>query len=303
MKPRKIYLTGCTGEIGSRLTPLLLHLGHEVIGVRNSKECSVEDPKHICNQINLLNSTENLGMYEIRPDVLVHTAWLTTPIEFWESGQNAEWIEASKRIIKEFHLSGGKYLVVTGSCAEYSWAGDIPLDENSLELPASAYGKAKLDLLNWIKEQEIPFLWTRTFFQFGMNEPKGRLIPGIIDSVSSGKEFIIKNGSDIRDFVYVEDIARILTLLISQEETGLVNIGTGQQTEVSAIVKIITKLIDQPNLLESRENKGKISLVVADPKKLYSMIGEFQWTSLETALMASIEARKHPTPNSKVREQ
>jgi nucleoside-diphosphate-sugar epimerase len=225
--------------------------------------------------------------------VLVHTAWLTKPREFWESDQNIEWVEASKRIINEFILSGGKYLIVTGSCAEYSWDTAIPLSEDSTELPASAYGQAKLDLLNWIRRQVIPFLWTRTFFQFGMNEPEGRLIPSLIDSLQDGNEFVIRSCTDIRDFVYVEDVSKILYMLISQELTGVVNIGHGEEVQVGTITRKVSKLIGREELLRLEIGKNEKSYIVSDPEKLSSLIGNYTWTPLETALKKTIEARKH----------
>jgi nucleoside-diphosphate-sugar epimerase len=290
--PKKVFVTGCTGEVGSRLTLLLLENGYEVFGTSGSKICSINNPRHTCRQLNLLSQSEVIGIKEIQPDVLVHTAWLTKPREFWESDQNIEWVEASKRIINEFILSGGKYLIVTGSCAEYSWDTAIPLSEDSTELPTSAYGQAKLDLLNWIRRQVIPFLWTRTFFQFGMNEPEGRLIPSLIDSLHDGNEFVIRSSTDIRDFVYVEDVSKILYILISQELTGVVNIGHGEEVQVGTVTRKVSKLIGREELLRLEIGKNEKSYVVSDPKKLGSLIGNYTWTPLETALKKTIEARK-----------
>jgi len=290
--PKKVFVTGCTGEVGSRLTLLLLENGYEVFGTSGSKICSINNPRHTCRQLNLLSQSEVIGIKEIQPDVLVHTAWLTKPREFWESDQNIEWVEASKRIINEFILSGGKYLIVTGSCAEYSWDTAIPLSEDSTELPTSAYGQAKLDLLNWIRRQVIPFLWTRTFFQFGMNEPEGRLIPSLIDSLHDGNEFVIRSSTDIRDFVYVEDVSKILYMLISQELTGVVNIGHGEEVQVGTVTRKVSKLIGREELLRLEIGKNEKSYIVSDPKKLSSLIGNYTWTPLETALKKTIEARK-----------
>jgi nucleoside-diphosphate-sugar epimerase len=288
---QRVFLTGCSGEIGSRLTSLLLEQGYEVFGVRGSKECTVSNPMHICNQVNLLNPDVKLGMQLIKPDVLVHAAWLTTPKEYWESDLNAEWVEASKRIIHEFSSSGGKYLVVTGSCAEYSWETKTPISESSLEHPTSSYGKAKLELLNWIRKQEIPFLWTRTFFQFGMNEPKGRLIPDIVDSLSSGKEFVVQSASDVRDFVFVEDVSAIISLLISRKQIGVVNIGSGEQIEIEILTRAIAELLEHPELLKFSTVVLPKSYVVSDPQKLRSIIGNYSWMPLESALVKTIEAR------------
>ena len=290
--PKKVFLTGCTGEIGSRLTLLLIENGYEVFGTSGSKICNIDNPRHACRKLDLLNQSGVIGFKEMQPEVLVHTAWLTKPKEFWESGQNTEWVEASKRIINEFILSGGKYLIVTGSCAEYSWNTTSPLSEDSPELPTSAYGKAKLDLLSWIRHQDLPFLWTRTFFQFGMNEPEGRLIPTLIDSLHKGDEFVIRSSTDIRDFIYVEDVSKVIFMLFSEEITGVVNIGRGEEVRVDAITREVSKLIGREDLLRFEIGKYEKSYIVSDPKKLSSLIGNYPWTPLETALKDTINARK-----------
>lgn len=288
----RVYLTGCTGEIGSRVALLLLNLGYEVHGVRGSKNCMINHPNHACRKINLLDASAESGLREINPEILVHTAWFTNPHEFWGSSLNAQWVMASQRLIGEFATLGGEYLVVTGSCAEYSWNTTKVLDENATEEPSSVYGHAKLELLNWLRHQEIPYLWTRTFFQFGMNEPEGRLIPSLIDSLYKEREFVIRSGDDVRDFVFVEDVARVLVLLISGNHKGLVNIGSGQKMEVSRISKLIAEMFDRSDLLKIHSDQTKRSFVVSEPKKLNAILGNFNWSSLETALISSIEARK-----------
>ena len=290
--PNRVFLTGCTGEIGSRVAILLLKAGYEVHGVRRSKSCAINHQNHSCKNLDLLDRAVDSGLKEIQPQILVHTAWFTKPNEFWQSNQNDNWLTASKRLISEFVEIGGEYLVVTGSCAEYSWTLSEALSENSLEKPSSKYGQAKLALLNWLRLQELPFLWTRTFFQFGMNEPAGRLIPSLIDSFSTEREFVIRSGNDVRDFVFVEDVARVLALLISQREKGLINIGTGVSTEVAKLSKLTAELFGRSDLLRFELNQGTRTSVVSNPKKLNSMIGDFRWSPIETALIASIEARK-----------
>ena len=288
----RVFLTGCTGEIGSRLVLELIGAGYEVFGARGSGVCQIESPSHSCVSINLLDPSQDLCLSEIKPDVLVHTAWLTTPNLFWESDLNAKWVLASKRLIESFILSGGSYLVVTGSCAEYAWDANLPLSEDSLELPTSSYGKAKLELLNWLRNRQIPYLWTRTFFQFGMNEPPGRLIPATIDSLLNGKEFLIRSGSDVRDFVFVEDVSKILTLLISNGISGLINIGSGAELQVRTLAYTISELLGRTDLLEFKENNAQASYVVSNPKRLNSVIGDFSWTSIDSALMRTIAVRK-----------
>jgi nucleoside-diphosphate-sugar epimerase len=288
---KKIILLGCTGEIGSRLTILLINSGYEVIGIRASRECKITHPLHSCYGTNLLDEKLKIDFKGIKPEVLIHAAWFTVPNEFWESDLNNKWVNASKRIISDFEESGGKYLVVTGSCAEYSWNLNEPIKESSPELPASLYGRSRLELLNWIRDREITYLWTRTFFQFGLNEPVGRLIPCLIDSLIAGKQFLIRSGKDIRDFVYVKDVVNILYFLITQKNTGVVNIGSGVGIEIEAVSTKLARLFGREDLITFNYQTKEKSIVISNPEKLYSLIGEYSWKTLDSALIESLIAR------------
>lgn len=284
-------LLGCTGEVGSRLTLLLIASGYEVIGIHGTRKCSIQSPFHTCKEINLLNPKVSVELNEIRADILIHTSWITTPNIFWNSSKNYEWFESSKKIIKSFEASGGKFLVVTGTCAEYSWDTVEPLSEGNPELPGTIYGKSKLDLLNWLRSRSLPFLWTRTFFQFGSNEPTGRLIPSLIDSLILGEKFNVQNGDDMRDFVFIEDIVEILQRLILEEKVGVVNIGSGTGVRVENLAGSIGKMLGKENLINYEETRAPKSSIISNPNRLLSLYGEYSWTPLSTSLSKSIEAR------------
>jgi len=288
---KKVFIVGCSGAIGSRLTLLLLENNFIVHGVRGSKQCTIKDINHFCFQIDLLNPNLSLNLEEFKPDIMVHAAWITTPEVFWESPINNEWVSASKRIINEFKASGGKYLVVTSTCAEYSWDTQEPLSENSNINPQSNYGKSKLALLRWVRDCNIPFLWTRIFFQFGLNEPRGRLIPSLIDSLLVGKEFVVKNRHDVRDFIYIKDVANLLNFLIYKQQLGIVNIGTGYATEISSITQIVADLIGRKDLLIYRSQTQIPSFVVSNSYKLISVVGNYSWTPIHKAILETIESR------------
>ena len=291
MKP-KVLLLGCTGEVGSRLTLLMLESGYEVFGIRGSKECLISNPLHSCLRVDLLAGDVEIEIATIKPEILIHTAWITTPTLFWNTPENYLWLEASKRLVEDFETNGGKYLVVTGTCAEYSWRTREALDENSLELPASLYGKSKFELLKWLRTRPLPFLWTRTFFQFGAKESAGRLVPTLIDSLLKGQEFLIQNGQDIRDFVYIEDVVQVLHELISRRRIGVFNLGSGKGIQIRDISSLLASLLGREELLKFSAQINPISIVISDPAKLNAVAGPYVWRNLPDALMESIESRR-----------
>jgi len=124
-----------------------------------------------------------------------------------------------------------------------------------------------------------------------MNEPTGRLIPTMIDNFNNQRDFAVRSGGDTRDFVFVEDVAMVLALLLSRNHKGVVNIGTGIETKVSALSELIAQKFGSVDLLSFESNSDHNSYVVSDVNKLEKLIGHFPWTPLEIAVKKTIAAR------------
>jgi UDP-glucose 4-epimerase len=288
----KILLLGCTGEVGSRLSKLLLEKGHVVFGISGSRECKIAHPNHICVRINLLLINNLFSEISFKPDILIHTAWTTEYNTYKNSHQNFEWLNVSKKIISDFIEKGGKYLVVTSTCYEYSWSSEKALSENSKVVPITLYGQSKHQLLKWIQDNiKIPFLWTRTFFQFGLAEPPERLIPSLIDALHNNTHFLINSPSEIRDYVFIEDIVNILTLLIQNQKIGIYNIGTGTGVSSRQLANLIGQIFDKENLILYDESNHSKSKIISNPTKLMKSVKNFTWTSLESAIILTIKER------------
>lgn len=283
---------GHSGELGSRLVIKLLNSGHEVIGISRSDKYKILHPSFSFYSKDLLNPSESLDFSRFQPDVLIFLSWITKPKDFLESTENLLWVETSIKIISDFEKFGGKYLIMSGSCAEYSSAQTEPISETSLENPLSLYGKSKLQVLNWLRTRDIPFLWTRTFYQFGLLEESGRLIPSLIDSLAHNQKFVVSNQFDKVDFVYIEDVAEILFILFTKNANGVYNIGAGVGHQIKDTANLVLRLMGaKSELLSFKDQRGDFRKVVSNPKKLISIIGDYKWSDFEETLVATIISR------------
>ena len=68
------------------------------------------------------------------------------------------------------------------------------------------------------------------FFLYGPHEPPGRLIPSVIQALLKGEFARCSHGRQIRDFLYVEDVAEAFVALLDSDITGPVNIASGSPT-------------------------------------------------------------------------
>lgn len=284
-------VVGCSGEIGSRLTKSLLSFGYTVYGVSGNRDCRISHLNHECQKLNLLDPETNIDFKTTKVDLIILTAWITKPKVFWNSPINWDWLAASKKIITDFMISGGSRVVVLSSCAEYGWEINEPLSENSALNPNSTYGASKLELFIWLNNQAVSYLWVRIFFQFGLGEATGRLIPSLVDSLYQNKSFVVVNSGAIRDFVYIIDVVKVLTKLIVEVKNGVYNLGTGCGVTIKTVSNLIGNFMGKSNLITYQDLQFNHNTVVSNPRKLQQIVGGYNWTPLENALIETIEFR------------
>jgi nucleoside-diphosphate-sugar epimerase len=288
---KKVLVTGSTGQVGSRLLKYLPSTEFEIYTITsNSSKINKQLPFKAIT-LDLLVDEIDVVMGEISPELLIHLAWETKPNTFWDSPDNERWLEASKSLVKSFEKHGGAKMVVSGTCAEYDWRESKVLAETDVEFPQSIYGHTKLQLLNFLRERPLPFLWTRTFFQFGDDEPVGRFVPSAIDAISLGKIFTVRKPDDIRDFIYVNDVARIIASLVVKGEEGIYNIGSGKGVSMRELGGEIASALGSMELLQFQHQIEKPSIVIANTVKLKQALGDFPSTSLASALEKTIAVR------------
>jgi nucleoside-diphosphate-sugar epimerase len=105
------------------------------------------------------------------------------------------------------------------------------------------------------------------------------------------QEFVVRSSLDVRDFVFVKDVSRVLSLLISQSQLGVVNIGRGEGINVGEFARSVGELLGRKDLIKFDGFDIQKSSVISNPEKLLTMLGDFRWTPLESALIETIKAR------------
>ena len=129
------------------------------------------------------------------------------------------------------------------------------------------------------------------------------VIPSLISRAlrSRKKLSVWGNGSNIRDFIYADDVARAMIYILKKEINYPVNIGSGKGVSIKEIVEKINKNLSKPLEIEWSTNKilgDKIR--VMDNSKL-KKIGFTEFTSLETGINQTINWYKKNLSLSKLR--
>ena len=74
--PSKFLILGCTGEVGSRLTNLLLSQGFIVYGISGVRKCAIVHPNHSCTKLDLLKTKNLFHEIKFKPEgVRISFSW------------------------------------------------------------------------------------------------------------------------------------------------------------------------------------------------------------------------------------
>ena len=232
----------------------------------------------------------------VEPSHLVHFAWFAEPREFWASGENERWLDASTRLLRAFADSGGVRAIVAGTCAEYDWTSGVCVEGETPLVPATLYGRCK-DLLRQRAEEiahdtGIAVAWGRIFFLYGSHEHPQRLVPSVVRSLLRSEEAACTEGKQIRDFMHVGDVGDAFAALVDSNTRGAVNIGSGSRTRVRDLVELIGCIIGRRELLHFGALAAPPNdppVLVADATRLREEVGWTPRLSLEQGVLQTIE--------------
>jgi nucleoside-diphosphate-sugar epimerase len=292
---KKVLLTGATGFIGRECIPFLLESGYEVHVVSSKVvEIQVDVYWHQANLLDLGQVRELMA--RVQPSHLLHLAWYAIPGKYWTSIENFQWVQASLELLQTFVQHGGQRVVMAGTCAEYDWKYGYCSEEITPLSPTTVYGICKHSLQTMLaafaRQTGISAAWGRIFFLYGPYEYPTRLVASVIHSLLKGEPARCSHGNQIRDFLYVEDVASAFVALLKSDVQGAFNIGSAQPVALKeAVLKIGEKMghLDLIRLGEIPTANDDPPMLIADTRKLHDQVKWSPKYSLDTGLAKTIE--------------
>jgi nucleoside-diphosphate-sugar epimerase len=257
----KIFVTGATGFVGSRLVRALVEKNEDVsILVRNKKlNNRLKDISHNLHvyQGDLLSDALKEIIDQVKPNVVFHLAahgaiprQQITVNELLDV--NVKGVIRLLNAVKKHKL---KLFVNTGSSSEYG-IKDIPMNEADFLCPINDYGVSKAAATLYCQKiavtESIPIITLRLFSPYGYRDDDSRLIPFVINKALRNESISLTSQKHVRDFIAVEDvIAAYLQTLVKHLSPGeIINIGSGKQHSVYDIVSNIITLTGSKSQLD-----------------------------------------------------
>lgn len=290
----KILVTGGCGYIGSHVVKALSESGEVVLVYDNltqgkrdallgSEELVIGD---ICNKEALADLFRS---HQI--EAVVHLAALVNAAESVSKADLYHKVNAlGSHNVWEAALSASvKHLIYASSAAVYGTPRSLdPITEEAPTIPTNPYGESKLlgeQSLVTLTANRANYLSFR-FFNVGGAEIQGRLgqslesraimqrlyahaIEGGEPVIISGNDYDTPDGTVVRDFVHVEDIARAivqgLAHLRAAKPSAILNLGGGVGHTIGDVIKCVEKTAGHPlSIIYGPRNPGDISYSLAN---------------------------------------
>ena len=261
----KIFITGGTGFIGSRVTKELKKRNHtlHLLSARLANLRAVERE-----------------LKKFKPDCVIHLAWEGLPD--YGAQMSAKNLADSTGFLALLARLGIKKVVATGSCFEYD------TDESSGHWPCVVAKRALREIGKTLMRQSGgTFVWTVPFFVYGSGKPKKSLIPALIAQARRGEVPVAKNADAWHDFVYVDDVAHgIVLLTIKRVPSGVYDLGRGALTRTGDIAATVARVYGlPPEPLRHIRKKG----LQANVRMVQKALGWKPRTTLRQGIKAMVQ--------------
>ncbi|WP_270991464.1 UDP-glucose 4-epimerase GalE [Campylobacter upsaliensis] len=299
---KNILVVGGAGYIGSHTLKHLLDYGYNCIVIDNliygHKQAIDKRAQFI--HADLLNYFSLIHVFkQQRIDAVVHFAAFAyvgesveNPAKYYQNN-----VIGTINLLNAMLENNVKNIVFSSTCATYGEPQYVPIDEKHPQNPINAYGRTKLMIeqvfADYAKAYGLRHISLRYFNAAGASnegvigeshEPETHLIPLVLKAIRGeipvinvfGSDYETEDGTCIRDYIHVEDLALAHRLALENlyKYNGCINLGTGIGTSVKEIIKAAEEVSDKKCPIKYAPRRaGDPAKLYADNKKAKEILG------------------------------
>lgn len=311
----KILVAGGAGYIGSHTAKELIKEGFEVVVFDNfstgKKELLVGGELFEGDLMHKESIKKALGSKNI--EAVLHFASLIQVGESYADPRKyyTHNLITSLNLLDVMLEAGVKYFVFSSSAAVYGEPLQNPIPESHPLNPFNPYGQTKFFVEKVIQDYEraygLKFISLRYFNAAGadpeghlgeLHDPETHLIPNILLFLLGkkkkfeifGKDFPTKDGTAVRDYIHVTDLAKahVLSLkkLLKSRQSEFINLGTNKGYSVLEIINKTEEITGEKVLYtESPRREGDVPVLLASREKAEKILGwKLYHSNIETII-------------------
>jgi len=307
----RVFVTGGAGFLGSHVSSVLLHVGHQVTILDNLSSGRRDlAPKGATFIKGDLKNEARLPAWLAGHDVVIHLAAMVAvptsvaqPVAFAENN-----VVNTVRLLEAMRKSGVRRFVFSSSATVYGLPRRLPLREDDpLGLQANPYGATKVSAEAFVAVYQrlhgFDATILRYFNPYGPNElcePETHLIPNVVRAGLADEAVpIYWQGEQVRDFIYVEDLARAHVAVLDQTGLNYFNVGSEVGVKVKDVLQAVTDILDRPLRIDDLgERPGDVPALYASSERLRKATGWQAEVGLEEGLRRTVQFFRARMPDA-----
>jgi len=317
----KILVTGGAGYIGSVTVERLRAKGEQVVVlddlVRGHREALDRDVPFYQGRIGDRGLIARIAK-EHEIEACVHFAALAyvgesvaEPAKYFENN-----VEEGVALMGSLLKANIRRVVFSSTCATYGEPEQMPISESCPQWPKNPYGWSKFTMERLLESYDhaygLKFVALRYFNASGATElrgefhdPESHLVPNVLAAAAGaesevavfGKDYPTPDGTCIRDYVHVADLADAHILALEHLRKGgksdFINLGTGHGYSVLEVIEVSRQVTgNKINIRHAAPRPGDPARLVADAQKARAVLGWKPTYDLAGILRSQWEWRK-----------
>lgn len=283
---QKVLVFGSNGFIGSNICELLNKHKYELFAP-SSKDCDLTKSSEVEKYVKNVN-----------PNILINAAYdgvsTTEPFSIEYMFKNMQIVANILNACR--NISEIKKIIYFGSCTEY---GDSKksINENFTISPKNMYGTTKaictLNAIEIARQYSLPLIILRPFYLYGPHDDKSVLYY-VIRSIIKNEKFSVTAGGQIRDYLYVQDLAEMVLQICKKNKkvssVEVYNLGSGKGVTLQHMFEMIFKIMKVSPKYKIREySKHEYVRQVADTKKIKKEIKMTKFTPIDVGIKETVD--------------
>ena len=300
-------VTGVAGFVGSHLAERLVEKGHLVTGLDSFTDYY---PKSL-KESNLSSLRKNPNFTFVEGDLnSVNLPKLLRSVEFifhlsGQPGVRPSWgssfsryvndnVMATQRLLEICKRTKIKKLVYASSSSIYGDAERLPTPEDVIPRPFSPYGTTKLAAEHlcqlYFRNFGVPTVTLRYFTVYGPRQRPDMAFNKFITAMSTGRTLEVNgDGSQSRDFTFVDDTVSANLLAMDARSGGIFNVGSGRTIALNEALALLESIMGKKAKVIHREAAaGDVRNTSADISRIESELGYIPKMTLQEGLRRQV---------------